>query len=138
MTTPVSLALAIGALVAGAVAGYFLARVRTRREEARPPGPTVAELLERLVRSSNNGVVVLNKFGDMLLHNPRAYELGLVKVNQADPRARKAAEQVAETDEPLEIDLSPLEARGRQPEAVLGQVRVAGRRLRQVERLEQG
>lgn len=126
MTTPVSLALAIGALVAGAVAGYFLARVRTRREEARPPGPTVAELLERLVRSSNNGVVVLNRFGDMVLHNPRAYELGLVKVNQADPRARKAAEQVVETDEALEIDLSPLEARGRQPEAVLGQVRPLG------------
>ncbi|MGW4057398.1 sensor histidine kinase [Amycolatopsis sp. NPDC004747] len=126
MTTPVSLALAIGALVAGAVAGYFLARARTRREEARPPGPTVAELLERLVRSSANGIVVLNRFGDMVLHNPRAYELGLVKVNQADPRARKAAEQVTETDEPLEIDLSPLEARGRQPEAVLGQVRPLG------------
>ncbi|WP_410607094.1 sensor histidine kinase [Amycolatopsis sp. lyj-109] len=126
MTTPVSLALAIGALVAGAVVGYFLARARTRREEARPPGPTVAELLERLVRSSNNGVVVLNRFGDMVLHNPRAYELGLVKVNQADPRARKAAEQVVETDEPMEIDLSPLEARGRQPEAVLGQVRPLG------------
>ncbi|MEV7091942.1 ATP-binding protein [Amycolatopsis sp. NPDC051045] len=126
MTTPVSLALAIGALVAGAVAGYLVARARTRREEARPPGPTVAELLERLVRSSNNGIVVLNRFGDMVLHNPRAYELGLVKVNQADPRARKAAEQVAETDEPMEIDLSPLEARGRQPEAVLGQVRPLG------------
>ncbi|GHG49026.1 MULTISPECIES: sensor histidine kinase [Amycolatopsis] len=126
MTTPVSLALAIGALVAGAVVGYFLARARTRREEARPPGPTVAELLERLVRSSDNGIVVLNRFGDMVLHNPRAYELGLVRVNQADPRARKAAEQVAETDEPLEIDLSPLEARGRQPEAVLGQVRPLG------------
>ncbi|MET8846728.1 ATP-binding protein [Amycolatopsis sp. NPDC004625] len=126
MTTPVSLALAIGALVAGAVVGYFLARARTRRETARPPGPTVAELLERLVRSSTNGIVVLNRFGDMVLHNPRAYELGLVKVNQADPRARKAAEQVVETDEPLEIDLSPLEARGRQPEAVLGQVRPLG------------
>ncbi|MEV6441913.1 ATP-binding protein [Amycolatopsis sp. NPDC051716] len=126
MTTPVSLALAIGALVAGAVAGYFLARARTRREEVRPPGPTVAELLERLVRSSHNGIVVLNRFGDMVLHNPRAYELGLVKVNQADPRARKAAEQVSETDEALEIDLSPLEARGRQPEAVLGQVRPLG------------
>ncbi|WP_026468866.1 sensor histidine kinase [Amycolatopsis balhimycina] len=126
MTTPVSLALAIGALVAGAVVGYLVARARTRREDVRPPGPTVAELYERLVRSSNNGVVVLNRFGDMVLHNPRAYELGLVKVNQADPRARKAAEQVVETDEPMEIDLSPLEARGRQPEAVLGQVRPLG------------
>jgi two-component system sensor histidine kinase SenX3 len=126
VTTPVSLALAIGTLVAGVVVGYFVARARIRREEIRPPGPTVAELLERLVRSSHNGVVVLNKFGDMVLHNPRAYELGLVRVNQADPRARKAAEQVVETDEPMEIDLSPLEARGRQPEAVLGQVRPLG------------
>jgi two-component system sensor histidine kinase SenX3 len=70
--------------------------------------------------------VVLNRFGDMVLHNPRAYELGLVRVSQADPRARQAAEQVVETDEPLEIDLSPLEARGRQPEAVLGEVRPLG------------
>ena len=126
MTTPVSVGLAIGALVAGLVIGYLVARSRTRREDPRPSGPTVAELLERLIRSSNSGVVVLNKFGDMVLHNPRAYELGLVKVNQADPRARKAAEQVVETDEPMEIDLSPLEARGRQPEAVLGEVRPLG------------
>ena len=126
MTTPVSLALAIGALLVGVVAGILLARGRARREDSRPAGPTVAELLERLVRSSKSGVVVLNKFGDLVLHNPRAYELGLVKVNQADSRARKAAEQVLETDEPVEIDLSPLEPRGRQPEAVLGQVRPLG------------
>ncbi|MCG3749018.1 sensor histidine kinase [Amycolatopsis sp. Poz14] len=118
---------AIGALVVGAVAGFLAARVRARREAARPLGPTVAELLERLIRSSNNGVIVLNRFGDLVLHNPRAYELGLVRVNQADPRARKAAEQVVETDEPMEVDLSPLESRGRrQPEAVLGEVRPLG------------
>ncbi|GAA4541642.1 sensor histidine kinase [Amycolatopsis samaneae] len=127
MTTPASLALAIGALVVGVVVGFLAAKIRARREEARrPAGPTVAELLARLIRSSNNGVVVLNRFGDLVLHNPRAYELGLVKVNQADPRARKAAEQVVETDEPMEIDVSPLEARGRQPEAVLGLVRPLG------------
>ncbi|WP_409461589.1 sensor histidine kinase [Amycolatopsis sp. GA6-003] len=127
MTTPVVLLTAIGALVVGAVAGFLAARVRARREAARPTGPTVAELLERLIRSSNNGVIVLNRFGDLVLHNPRAYELGLVRVNQADPRARKAAEQVVETDEPMEVDLSPLESRGRrQPEAVLGEVRPLG------------
>ncbi|WP_134733645.1 MULTISPECIES: sensor histidine kinase [Amycolatopsis] len=127
MTTPVVLLTAIGALVVGAVAGFLAARVRARREAARPLGPTVAELLMRLIRSSNNGVIVLNRFGDLVLHNPRAYELGLVRVNQADPRARKAAEQVVETDEPMEVDLSPLESRGRrQPEAVLGEVRPLG------------
>ncbi|RJQ84052.1 sensor histidine kinase [Amycolatopsis panacis] len=127
MTTPVALLTAIGALVVGAVAGYLVARRRARREAARPAGPTVAELLMRLIRSSNNGVVVLNRFGDLVLHNPRAFELGLVRVSQADPRARKAAEQVVETDEPMEVDLSPLESRGRrQPEAVLGEVRPLG------------
>ncbi|WP_370946263.1 sensor histidine kinase [Amycolatopsis sp. cg5] len=126
MTVPVSFALAIGALVVGVAIGFLIARTRTQRAERKPEGPTVAELLMRLVRSSNNGVVVLNRFGDMVLHNPRAYELGLVRVSQADPRARQAAEQVVETDEPMEIDLSPLEARGRQPEAVLGIVRPLG------------
>jgi two-component system sensor histidine kinase SenX3 len=126
VTAPVSIALAIGALVVGAAIGFLIARTRTSRAEREPTGPTVAELLQRLVRSSNSGVVVLNRFGDMVLHNPRAYELGLVRVSQADPRARQAAEQVVETDEPMEIDLSPLEARGRQPEAVLGEVRPLG------------
>jgi two-component system sensor histidine kinase SenX3 len=126
VTAPVSIALAIGALMVGAAIGFLIARTRTSRAEREPTGPTVAELLQRLVRSSNSGVVVLNRFGDMVLHNPRAYELGLVRVSQADPRARQAAEQVVETDEPLEIDLSPLEARGRQPEAVLGEVRPLG------------
>ncbi|RZQ64462.1 sensor histidine kinase [Amycolatopsis suaedae] len=110
----------------GAVVGFLLARSRRRREERRPTGPTVAELLRRLISSSNNGVVVLNRFDDLVLHNPRALALGVIRNNQADPRARSAAEQVRETDEPMEIDLSPLEARGRQPEAVLAEVRPLG------------
>ncbi|MGC7093732.1 sensor histidine kinase [Amycolatopsis lurida] len=127
MTVPASLALAIGALVVGAVAGFLAASLRRRRTERRQPvGPTVAELLSRLIHSSTNGVVVLNRFGDMVLHNPRAEELGLVRDNRADARARKAAEQVVETDDPMEIDLSPLETRGRQPEAVLGVLRPLG------------
>jgi two-component system sensor histidine kinase SenX3 len=126
VTAPVSIALAIGALVVGVAIGFLIARTRTKRDERAPAGPTVAELLQRLVRSSNSGVVVLNRFGDMVLHNPRAYELGLVRVSQADQRARQVAEHVVETDEPMEIDLSPVEARGRQPEAVLGEVRPLG------------
>ncbi|WP_179956807.1 sensor histidine kinase [Amycolatopsis anabasis] len=126
MTVPASLALAAGTLVIGAVVGFLLAQARRRQAQRRPTGPTVAELLQRLVSSSNNGVLVLNRFGDMVLHNPRAEALGLVRANQADSRARKAAEQVVETDDPLEIDVSPLEARGRQPEAVLAEVRPLG------------
>ncbi|WP_156960233.1 ATP-binding protein [Amycolatopsis taiwanensis] len=109
----------------GAVGGFFIA-FRRPAAERRPTGPTVAELLLRLVRSSNNGLLVLNRFGDMVLHNRRAESLGLVVDDRADPRAIKAAEQVVETGEPMEVDLSPLEARGRQPEAVVGEVRPLG------------
>jgi two-component system sensor histidine kinase SenX3 len=126
VTAPVASVLAIVALMVGVAVGLLIARTRRKRVERQPTGPTVAELLQRLVRSSNSGVVVLNRFGDMVLHNPRAYELGLVRVAQADSRARQAAEQVVETDEPMEIDLSPTEARGRQPEAVLAEVRPLG------------
>ncbi|WP_215548172.1 sensor histidine kinase [Amycolatopsis sp. CA-230715] len=136
MTVPASLALAIGSLVVGVVAGFLIAKLRRRTDRHQPAGPTVAELLHRLIRSSHNGVVVLNRFGDVVVHNPRAEALGMVRDNQADGRARKAAEQVVETDDALEIDLSPLEARGRQPEAVVGEVRPLGEGFTVVEAVD--
>ncbi|HET6504723.1 MAG TPA: ATP-binding protein [Amycolatopsis sp.] len=126
MSVPASLGLAAGAVLVGMIAGFLIARFRPRRAERRPSGPTVADLLLRLVRLSNNGVLVLNRFGDMVLHNRRAEVLGLVVDNRADPRARKAAEHVVDAGEPMEVDLSPLEARGRQPAAVVGEVRPLG------------
>jgi two-component system, OmpR family, sensor histidine kinase SenX3 len=128
VSVPASLALAVGVLLVGAIAGFLVGRFRRRAAERRPTGPTVADLLLRLVRLSNNGVLVLNRYGDMVLHNRRAETLGLVRDNRADPRARKAAEQVVDLGGPMEIDLSPLvETRaGRQPEAVVGEVRSLG------------
>jgi two-component system, OmpR family, sensor histidine kinase SenX3 len=120
-----SITLAVGTLLLGLAAGWLCARRRTLRR-ARPRGPTFADLLNLLVQSARNGIAVLNKHGDVVLHNPRATELGLVKVARADPRALKAAEQVIDSGRSLEVDLSPLEHRGRQPEAVLGQVRPLG------------
>jgi two-component system sensor histidine kinase SenX3 len=117
---------AAGALLAGALLGYLLTRSRTQQRHRKPEGPTVAELLLRLVESSHSGVAVVNKFGDTVLHNPRAVELGLVRDNRVDSRARVAAEQAGETGEKVEIDLSPLEAKGRQPEAVLGEASSLG------------
>jgi two-component system sensor histidine kinase SenX3 len=127
VTDVVWLALSIGAVVVGVVVGFVIGRARRRAVDRRPTGPTVAALLQRLVHSSHSGVVVLNQFGDVVLHNPRAAELGLVRNHRVDARARKAAEVVRETGEPMEIDLSPLAAtKGRQPEAVLGEVRPLG------------
>lgn len=122
------LSLSTSALLVGVLVGYLVASLR-RRAAARPAGPTVADLLHRQVRSSHNGVVVLNRFGDVVLHNPRAEELGVVRNNQVDVRARKAAEVVRETGEALEIDLSPLErgqAAGRGLDAVRAEVRPLG------------
>ncbi len=119
-------ALSISAALIGGLAGFMVGRIRRRTVDRRPTGPTVAALLQRLVHSSHNGVVVLNQFGDVVLNNPRSAELGVVRNHRADPRARKAAEVVRETGDALEIDLSPLAARGRQPEAVLGEVRPLG------------
>lgn len=125
MTASVWIAVSTGALL-GALAGYLIGRRHRRATARRPAATTVSTLVQRLVQSSRYGVVVLNQFGDVVLHNPRAAELGVVRHQRADERARKAAEVVRETGEPMEIDLSPMEARGRQPEAVLGEVRPLG------------
>jgi len=114
------------AVLAGAALGYVAGALHGRRRHRRPAGLTVADLMRRVLHSSHNGVVVLNRFGDVVLHNPRAVELGVVRDNRADARAVKAAEQVLHTGEPVEVDLSPLERgplSGRGPKAVLGEVR---------------
>ena len=121
-------ALIMALLLVGVAGGFWVARATRRYERKRPNGPTVADLLQRLVHTTNNGVVVVNKFGDVLLHNPRADELGLIRDSQADPRAKKAAEQAIEAGEPTPVDLSPLGRvlRGRGPAAVLGEARPLG------------
>ncbi|GAB3585321.1 ATP-binding protein [Amycolatopsis endophytica] len=136
MSVAGSVALAVGCLLVGLIAGFLVPHLKKRRAQRRPAGPTVAELLLRLVRSSGNGILVLNRFGDLVLFNRRAEALGLVQANRADPRARVAAEQVEETGDPMEIDLSPLEARGRQPEAVVAEIRPLGEGFTVVEAVD--
>jgi two-component system sensor histidine kinase SenX3 len=120
-----SVALAVGTLLLGLAVGWLWARRRTNHG-SRPLGPTFADLLNLLVQSSRNGIAVVNRYGDVVLHNPRAVELALVRSSRADARAMKACERVIESGVPVEVDLSPLEHRGRQPEAVLGHVRPLG------------
>jgi len=91
--------------------------------------PTLADLLLRVFRSSEAGLAVLTEAGEVVLHNPQAVELGVVRGGVADPRARTACRQVVSRPPggaPVEVDLSPLERRGREPSAVLGQVRGLG------------
>src|SRR5262249_55970490 len=97
-----------------------------------PPGTdttTVADLVQRVVLSSHNGVVLLDRMGDVVLANPPAVELGLVHGSQPDERARRAAEQARAWGGAVPVDLTPVERHGRAgrgPTAVLGEVRPLG------------
>ncbi|HEX6402705.1 MAG TPA: sensor histidine kinase, partial [Pseudonocardiaceae bacterium] len=118
----------IGALLLGIMIGR---RAETIAPPSPPPqGPApVTDVIERVVLSSRNGVVLLDRMGDVVLANPPAVELGLVQGSRPDERARKAAEQVRASGEVVLVDLSPLDRgvrAGRGPTAVLGEVRPLG------------
>jgi two-component system, OmpR family, sensor histidine kinase SenX3 len=129
VTVAGQIALSIGAALVGLALGFLLGRSAVRRERHSPTGLTIADLVGRVIDSSHNGVAVLNQFGDVVLHNPRAVALGIVRNQRIDERAGKAAEQVRQAGEVVAVDLSPLERSGlgaRGPEAVLGEVRPLG------------
>jgi len=118
------------AALLGLLIGVLIGRrrhIESRRSRiATPVAPTVAHLLQRVVSSAANGMAVLNRHGDVVMHNPRAAELGVIRGGCADQRAWKAAQQVVERGAPVEVDLSPLSHRGREPEAVVAVVRPLG------------
>ncbi len=124
MNTPATIALAVLAFVAGVALGPWISR--RRRSVRKPAGPTLAELLQRLMQSSRSGLAVMNRHGDVVLHNPRAVALNVVRDGRADERTRKACEQVVDSGEEMEVDLSPLAHRGRQPQAVVAHIRPLG------------
>src|SRR5687768_3521722 len=104
---------------------FLIGRTSARPGENRPKGLTVADLMAMVVRSSPDGIVVLNGFGDVVLHNARAEELGVVRNNRVDDRARRAAELARRHGGVISVDLSSLEViKGRQPQAVHATVKV--------------
>jgi two-component system, OmpR family, sensor histidine kinase SenX3 len=122
--------LAVGTLMVGLAVGIRIGwRAGTRATPPSGDRATVAELVQRVVLSSHNGVVLLDRMGEVVLANPPAIELGLVHGSRPDERARKAAEQVRDTGQVVRVDLSPLDCgarSGRGPTAVLGEVRPLG------------
>jgi two-component system sensor histidine kinase SenX3 len=114
----------IGALLVGMAAGIVVGRMR--RRPSRPDGPTVADLLHRVVTSSGSGIAVINPFGDVVLHNRRAADLGVMRGHRAEPRVLEAAERALAGDDPIDVDLSPTAALGRRLEAVAASVRPLG------------
>ena len=145
MSLPASLLLAAVALLLGLACGVALGR-RTAVPGGVPVsgtvpiapvgpagsdldvsrGPSLADLLLRVFRSSEAGLAVLTRAGEVVLHNPRAADLGVVRAGVIDPRARTACRRAESGGGPVEVDLSPLERRGREPSAVVAQVRTLG------------
>ena len=116
----------ISALMVGILIGRSLAAVAP---PPTPESPTVPHMVERIVLTARNGVVLLDSSGAVVLANPPAVKLGLVRGWRPDVRAAKAAEQVRATGEVVHVDLSPLHngaQSGRRPTAVLGEVRPLG------------
>ncbi|WP_037346165.1 sensor histidine kinase [Sciscionella sediminilitoris] len=124
MTTAATVLAILAAFVLGLAIGAVLRGKRRRRQRPQQHGPTVADLVHEVVQSGHNGVVVLGEFGDVLLHNTRAAELGVVTDNRVDSSARTTAERVARTGVTEQVDLTPqVPQAGRAPQAVLGEVR---------------
>ncbi|MGH3881266.1 MAG: sensor histidine kinase [Actinophytocola sp.] len=119
----------VPALLVGLGVGFWVGRARRRPADPTPAGPSISILLQRLMQSSHSAIVILNEFGDVVQHNPRAIELGVVHNRRVDDRTKKAAELVKETGEPVEIELLPVQRGvqfGRGPEAVRGEIRPLG------------
>ncbi len=132
MSLVASFLLAAAALLLGLVGGVGLGRrsaavaATVRHVPVADSGPSLADLLLRVFRSSEAGLAVLTRAGEVVLHNPRAVDLGVVRAGVVDRRAYTACRQAESAGGPVEVDLSPLERRGREPTAVLAQVRTLG------------
>lgn len=116
------LALAIGVAV-GILLSSWLRR-RRRQAVAESTGITVAQMLQRIVALMPLGAAVVDRHRDVVYHNERARELGLVRVRQLDDQAWQAAQQALDGDD-VEFDLRPAKrAPGRSGLSVHGHARL--------------
>ncbi|UYP18160.1 ATP-binding protein [Rhodococcus sp. Z13] len=119
MSVTQALLLAVtAALVGAALAVAVTRKVHRRTQERAEADLTMADVLDHVVRGTTTGIAVVDRFHDVVLFNPRAEELGLVRNRLLDDRAWVAASRVLDTRKPLEIDLGSKSSRGRERVAV--------------------
>ncbi|WP_308257910.1 sensor histidine kinase [Pseudonocardia lacus] len=127
MTVLATVLIAAVALVVGVAVGVAVGRRRVPPPDggvvAPPAPPPVADLLQRAFRAAEVGMAVLDRTGEVVLHNAQAAELGVVRDGQADARAAAAFQTMLQTGELVTVDLSPLRGRARPRAAVLANVR---------------
>ncbi len=118
------LTLVIGAALGARLAPRLMER-RQRRAVAQS-GITVSQMLAHIVSQSPVGIVVVDTYRDVVYHNDRARELGLVRDRLLDDRAWLAAERTLATGDDGEVDLSPRKRAhpGRSGLSVRGHVRL--------------
>ena len=106
--------LAVVAAVLGGVVTVVAGKLVQRRARGDDEADlTMLDVLDAVVHGSSTGIAVVDKFHDVILFNPRAEELGLVRNRLVDDRAWIAATQVLETRRPLELDLGTKSSLGR-------------------------
>jgi two-component system sensor histidine kinase SenX3 len=98
-------ALAVGVALGSRLAPRALERRQRVAVEA--AGITVAQMLERIVALMPLGTAVVDRHRDVVYHNSRAKELGLVRERQLDDEAWKAARQTLGDGADVEFDLLP-------------------------------
>ncbi len=119
----------LAALAVGFTVGARLAPravERRQRVAVEAAGITVAQMLERIVALMPLGAAVVDRHRDVVYHNGRAKELGLVRERQLDDEAWKAARQTLTGGADVEFDLLPSKrpVPGRSGLAVHGQARL--------------
>ncbi|NLE78912.1 MAG: sensor histidine kinase [Rhodococcus sp.] len=103
------------------VGGVLVPMITTRYEERRKAqtGLTMSQVLDLIILASESGIAVVDQHHDVVLANPRAEQLGLVRSRQIEERAWAAAQRVLDTGHPEELDLtSKTPQRGRDNIAV--------------------
>src|SRR3712207_6029889 len=92
--------LTVGALALGVTIGMRWGRHRgaeAPRVAEPPPGPTLADLLQRVFRSAGAGLGVVARSGDVVLRNGRAVEIAGVRSGRPDARAWDECQRVLVT-----------------------------------------
>jgi two-component system sensor histidine kinase SenX3 len=117
-------ALAVGVTVGARWAPRAIERRQRVAVEA--AGITIAQMLERIVALMPLGAAVVDRHRDVVYHNGRAKELGLVRERQLDDEAWKAARKTLADGADVEFDLLPgkRQAPGRTGLSVHGQARL--------------
>lgn len=118
------LALAVGVGVGAGLTPRIVER--RQRRAAEQAGITISQMLGYIVSSATVGIVVVDRFRDVVYYNDRARELGLVSDRLLDDRAWLAAERTLATGEDVEVDLPPRKRAnpGRSGLSVRGHVRL--------------